>query len=272
MMRVLISNMSASRVNLLQNDYASGLPSPTAFLGLADVIGHALGFDRWSMSVLPVLHQVMPSAGRTRPEFIKKGRKFSATENVEDMHGHVKFSMLLDLPEPRAIDQIRAASRHRFLAGGAIFPDHGSQPITVSELPADGQGFRKCALGRVLVPGLRDDMAGTVSFGDPGSFAKLKSVLMCPSTDENPTPGFRVPVAIGYRLITTPGQNPVPACARDDKTPHVFAEPGVGVAELVSVRNPRLTDLDEPGLSELFWRWSASGDHITAHPVYNPNI
>lgn len=271
MMRVLISNMSASRVNLIQNDYASGLPSPTAFLGLADVILHDLGFERWSARVLPILHEVTASAGRTRPEYAKNGSRFSPEEIPEDIHGHVVFSLALDLPDVRNIEDIQNACEGRRLAGGSIFPARRAKPISVSVMTPDGSGLRKSARGRALVPGLREDMKGAISFGDAGTFKAVKTALTRKASDEDPTPGFRVPVAIGYRLLTRPGANPIPDCARDDETPHVFAEPGVGVAELISVRNPAIRDLDDAAFSQMFWRWHVSPSHITAHPVYNPD-
>lgn len=271
-MRVLISNISASRVNLIQNDYAAGLPSPTAFLGLADCILYDLNFPRWSARVLPILHQVCPSIGRTKPEMEKEGKGFKSVEIVEDFHGHVEFSLVLDLPEIRNIDDIMRKAEGRRLAGGSVFPTRPNLPISVVELAPDGAGLRKCARGRALVPGLREDMKGVVAFGDPGSFAKVKSVLTRRASNEDPAPGFRVPVAIGYRLITQPSETPIPKCARDDVTPHVFAEPGVGVGELVSVRNRAIRDLDEAAFSELFWRWKSSGHHITAHPIYHPEF
>lgn len=58
--------------------------------------------------------------------------------------------------------------------------------------------------------------------------------------------------------------------ARDAVTPHVFAEPGVGVGELISIRNPRLTGLPATDLSDVFWHWSVGIHHITAHPLFNP--
>lgn len=269
-MRILISNMSASRVNLIQNDYAAGLPSPTAFLGLAGVIFNDLGFDRWQARVLPVLHEVSPSLGRTRPEYVKKGRRFAPVETPEDLHGHVVFSLVLDLPEIRNTDDIRVAAEGRRLAGGSIFPACRSKPVSVSVMAPDGAGLRKCPRGRAVIPGLRPDMQGVTAFGEPGSFGKVKACLLKRATDEDPAPGYRVPLAIGYRMITRPGANPIPKNARDDHTPHVFAEPGVGVGELVSVRNPAICDLYEAEFSNLFWRWSAAGNHITAHPSYNP--
>jgi hypothetical protein len=45
----------------------------------------------------------------------------------------------------------------------------------------------------------------------------------------------------------------------------------VGIAELVSVRNKRLTELDTIRLRDLVWRWTAEGDWIVGHPNYHPN-
>lgn len=79
-----------------------------------------------------------------------------------------------------------------------------------------------------------------------------------------------MPVAVGHRLLEDPATAPRRANTRDPRIPHVFVEPAVGVAELISVRNPRLTGLDEPGLRDRLWRWTAEGDWITGHPFHHP--
>lgn len=61
-----IKNMKASRVNLLMNDFAAGLPSPLAFIGLGDAIARRLGLNPWSARTLPILHRVDVSQGRTK--------------------------------------------------------------------------------------------------------------------------------------------------------------------------------------------------------------
>ena len=62
-------NLRASRVNLLMNDFAAGLPSPLSFLGLADALARDLELPPWSARTLPVLHRVEVSKGRTRPRW-----------------------------------------------------------------------------------------------------------------------------------------------------------------------------------------------------------
>src|ERR1700757_2700855 len=96
-MKFLVTDLAASRVNLLMNDYASGLPSPLAFLGLGAAIAPELGAERWSVGVLPVLHEVAVSSGRTKPEMTPASGRFSPIEIVEDMIGTVRFSMVLDV-------------------------------------------------------------------------------------------------------------------------------------------------------------------------------
>ena len=87
----------------------------------------------------------------------------------------------------------------------------------------------------------------------------------------DPGAGWHVPVAVGHRLLEDPATAPKRENTRDPNIPHVFAEPVVGIAEFVSVRNKRLTELDEGGLSDLLWRWTAERDWIVGHPIYHPN-
>jgi hypothetical protein len=220
--------------------------------------------------VMPILSSVTPSSGRTPPEYERKGRSFGAAEIPEDMHGHVTFSLLLDLPGKTTAHDVAAAMSGTRLAGGIIFSNQHGKNFRVREINGDGAGLRYAPRGRALVPGLRPELRHKVCFADPGQVTMIRDLLSVRASEADPTPGFRVPVAIGFRLLTQPGQNPIPEFSRDDHTPHVFAEPGVGVAELISVRNPALTDLDAEDLQNFMWSWSVSGRHLVAHSVYNP--
>lgn len=271
MIRVLLTNMCASRVNLMQNDYAAGLPSPLAFMGLGSSILHDLGFDRWSVRILPVIHDLVVSQGRTKPTPEPQGARLRNVELPEDMHGTVNFSIALDLPEERDISEIENSIVGKRLAGGAIFRSTPVRPIRAIAASADGEGLKKLARGRAMTPMTIAKTA--TSFGEDLSIREVKRLLN-PSRDKEAEKalGYRVPVAIGYRLLTRPGANPIPAMARDAVTPHVFAEPGVGVGELISIRNPRLTMLTASELAAVFWHWSIGTSHITAHPLFNPEI
>lgn len=268
-MRVLLTNMRASRVNLLQNDYAAGLPSPLAFMGLGSSILHDLGFDRWAVRLLPVIHDLVVSQGRTKPAPEPQGTRLRNVELPEDMHGTVDFSLAMDLPEERDLGEIEASVGSKRLAGGAIFRSSPGRPIRAIATSADGAGLKKLARGRALTPMTIAQTA--TSFGEDVTIREVKQLLNPVRDDDaDKALGYRVPAAIGYRLLTRPGANPIPAMARDAVTPHVFAEPGVGVGELISIRNPRLTTLTASELSAVFWHWSVGVSHITAHPLFNP--
>ena len=89
--------------------------------------------------------------------------------------------------------------------------------------------------------------------------------------ERGPGSGWHVPVAVGHRLLEVPEKAPKRANTRDPGYSSRFTEPAVGIAELVSVRNKRLTGLDENGLRALLWRWTAEGVWILGHPTYHPN-
>ncbi|TGN68554.1 hypothetical protein E4L95_00965 [Paracoccus liaowanqingii] len=268
-MRVLLTNMRASRVNLLQNDYAAGLPSPLAFMGLGSAILHDLGFDRWEARVLPVIHDLVVSAGRTKPSPEPAGGRLRNVEIPEDMVGTVDFSLALDLPEDRNLGAVEQSLVGKRLAGGVIFPGLAGRRVEAIAVASDGRGLSRLRRGRAITPLLIAPTA--TSFGEEMTIRAVKKLLH-PQKDESldAPMGYRVPVAIGYRLLTRPGANPIPVMARDAHTPHVFAEPGVGVGELISIRSPRLTGLSSGELSDVFWRWSVGTHHITAHPLFNP--
>ena len=100
-MLFLAKKLKASRVNLLMNDFAAGLPSPLAFLGLGAAIAPALGAPRWSVGVLPILHSVDVFEGRTKAEAApaRKSGVFAPIEIPEDLIGAVSVSLFLDVPE-----------------------------------------------------------------------------------------------------------------------------------------------------------------------------
>lgn len=274
-MRYLFSNLTASRVNLLQNDFAAGMPSPLAFLGLAGNIAGLVGYGHFEARVLPILYSVTPSEGRTRPEYQfqteKSANGFAPVEIPESMRGYVEFGFVLDLPGLVDIALLQKALKKARLSGGTIFAKNGQTQADIRSIPDDGSGLSMSPRGRAVIPGLRADLRHLTCWTEVEEFEKVQDAISQRSTPENPTPGMRVPTAIGYRLLTRPGQNPNPTYVRNADIPHVFAEPGTGVAELVSVRNPTLTGLDEQAFTERLWSWSVSGRHITAHPVYLPS-
>jgi len=261
-MNYLLTGLRASKVNLLQNDYCGGLPAPTAFLGLAAAVAHDLGLSRWDLSALPILHRVDRSNGRLRPAMEVKSDAYVTVELQEDLTGTVSFSMVLSLPEARSEADILAALTGKRLGGGVIFGDvRRMQVIALSDDPKD---LLKAPRGYALLPWYRDGKTEK-SFGDPASLRRVASALW--PDDAKDRKGWRVPVAIGFRLLGSPG--PAPTGARNMTVPHVFAEPGVGVAELVSIRSPRLTDLSAEDYLALFWSWAPTQTHVLVHKSYH---
>lgn len=262
-MHFSIRNLRASRVNLLMNDYAAGLPGPMAFLGLAEAIGRDLGLAPWSTRVLPILHSVQVSDGRTKPEMEPKGGAFTPVEIMEDMVGTVDVSLILDLPGWEDADAVRARILCRRIAGGTI----ANRDVRVETVAKDGTCFRGLARGYAMIRPDEDERR-IISSGDIDRMERIARLLFPDVRDSGR--GWIVPVAIGHRLLEDPERVPKRRNARSAEIPHVFVEPCVGIAELVSIRNPRLTTLDAAGLADRLWRWSAEGQHVLCHPLYQP--
>ena len=260
-------DLRASRVNLLMNDFAAGLPSPLAFLGLSAVIAPNLGAERWSVAVLPVLHEVHASEGRTKPEMVPKTkdgvRKFMPIETAEDMVGSVRISLLLDVPGTANEHDLRELLRGRRIAGGAI----ENETIAVEAVTPDGYAFGKLPRGYAMVP-CAPPRSALVASGDIDDLSRIADELF--PAEREPGRGWLVPVAVGHRLLEDPETATKRTGTRDPDIPHVFTEPAVGIAELVSVRNSRLSGLDGEGLQALLWRWHAESDWIVGHPNYHP--
>lgn len=261
-MKFLVANLTASRVNLLMNDYASGLPSPLAFLGLGAAIAPELGVGRWEIGVLPVLHDVVVSRGRTKPEMAPASGQFSPIEIVEDMTGRVRFSMLLDIRGCSNEIAVQKALTGRRLAGGAF----QEAEIQVEPVASDGAALRRAPRGWAL---LRPDDSGRqiVSRGDVDSLSAVAEILF--PAEREPGSGWLVPVAVGHFLLEDPAAVPQRQGTRNPDLPHVFTEPVLGIGELVSVRNRRLTETSAEAFNDLFWRWHPEGPWILGHRVYH---
>ncbi len=257
-------NLQASRVNLLMNDFAAGLPSPLAFLGLGAAIAPELGAERWAVRVLPILHDVQVSEGRTKPEMAPKDGRFTPIETVEDLIGTVRVSLLLEIPGCSDEHQVSRALIGRRIAGGVIHNDR----IEVERVASDGRALTRLERGFAMI---RPEQAalGHVATGGIEDLAKIASLLY--PAERRPNSGWLVAVAVGHRLLEDPATAPRRANTRDPAIPHVFTEPVVGVAELVSIRNRRMTDLDEDGLADRLWTWTAEGSWITGHSFYHPD-
>ncbi|MGE0290396.1 MAG: type I-F CRISPR-associated protein Csy2 [Bradyrhizobium sp.] len=263
-MLFLAKDLEASRVNLLMNDFAAGLPSPLAFLGLGEAIGRTLGAENWTVAVLPVLHRVDVSEGRTKAEAApsRKSGIFAPIEIAEDLLGLVTVSLLLDIPGVSDDQRVREALVGRRIAGGPIH----NRDISVKRATADDTCFNDISRGYAMLPAKPSHAIATGAISELQAFA----AELYPAENERGT-GWFVPVAVGHRLLEDPASAPRRANTRDPNIPHVFAEPVVGIAELVSVRSRRLKETNEKALPALFWRWKAEGDWVVGHQNYHPN-
>jgi hypothetical protein len=262
-MKFLVDCLTAHRVNLLMNDYACGLPSPLAFLGLGAAIAPEVGAERWSVGVLPVLHAVEVSKGRTKAEMAPRAGVFAPVEIVEDMTGMVRFSLLLDIPNCASERAVADALQGRRLAGG-IFEGE----IRVDTVQSDGRALQRVKRGWAM---LRPDSADLrrISTGDEESLAAIAERLA--PAERVAGAGWLVPLAVGHFLLEDPARVAKRRGVRDPALPHVFTEPVLGIGELVSVRNRRLTEAPPEQFDELFWRWHAQGDWVLGHRAYDPS-
>jgi len=254
-------NLKAYGVNLLMNDYAAGLPSPLSFIGLADVLARELGLTPWSARIIPILHAVHVSKGRKKPEMAPKSGKFAPIEIVEGITGSAEVSLIIDLPGFDDETQLAEALIGKRIAGGLI----ATTNITVRQVTADGSAFSGLRRGYAMVRP-DDHRRQGASRGDLESLQQIASTLYPAEKGEGF--GWIVPASVGYRLIEDPDTVPARRGTRSETIPHVFAEPLVGIAELISVRNTRLRNASEDYLNDLLWGWVPKDDLITGHSAY----
>ena len=147
---------------------------------------------------------------------------------------------MLDVPGCSDEHAVAEALVGRRIAGGPI---HNADIAVERVTPPDGSAFSKMRRGYALTRATRPEAAVIAT----GAIDDLKSLAakLYPAEHE-PGSGWFVPVAVGHRLLEDPEKVPRRANTRDPTIQHVFVEPAVGIAELVSVRNRRLTGLREP--------------------------
>lgn len=196
-MRFVVRNLKASRVNLKMNDYAAGLPSPMAFLGLAESIGRDLGLEPWSARCLPILHAVHVSEGRTKPEMEVRSGVFTPIEIMEDMIGTVDVSLILDLPGCEKADRVTQVIQFKRIAGGTI----SNRDFRIHPVPEDGGCLKGLPRGYALVRPDRNERR-IISSGDVAALERIARILF-PEVRE-PGRGWIVPVAVGHRLLENP--------------------------------------------------------------------
>ena len=78
-----------------------------------------------------------------------------------------------------------------------------------------------------------------------------------------------VPAPCGYRLLEPAVGARPRAASRSDRIGHVFAEGGVGLAELISVRAPSIARAEPAALDKRMWRWSCDDGH--RHLMLSPH-
>lgn len=266
-MMFIAHDIAAARVNLQMNDYSAGLPSPLSFLGLAESLVRDLGLAHWTASVIPILHSVTISDGRTKPEMEHKSGKFKPVETIEDLVGHVRLSLIIDMPGCESATKLSESLLTKRLAGGII----QNEGIRVNAITPDGSFFRGIRRGYALVrPDQQTPEYLQICTGNEDGLSQIAHKIF--PTRREPGSGWYVPIAVGHKLLEDPDLVPKRIRTRCQNTPHVFAEPILGMAEFISVRNSRLSSLNEKELRSLFWQWTMQGDFILGHGNYLLNF
>ena len=260
-----LRDVTADRVNLIMNDFASGLPSPLAFLGLGDAVARDLGVEPWTTRVLPILHSVEEYAGRTRPEFVNKNGKFCPVEAPEDMLGTVQFSVVFDIPGVTNAEAVKDALEHKRLAGG--LPRIREERPDVITGAADNRILARLPRGMAMIP-VRSTEFRRITSGEPCGLEAVADLLY--PEEAVPGRGWFFPAAVGYRLLEDPDVVNSRENTRDETVPHVFAEPVLGIGELMSVRNSALHDLAVNEFDQVMWSWEARGEWVLGHKSYHP--
>lgn len=250
---ILLSDITANRVNAVQNDFVAGCPGPLAFLGFVGAIAKDLGTSPWNFRVMPIFHDVQVSQGRTKPEFRVKSGEYSPDEIAEAITAQVRFSVLIDTGDDRDASTFSEVLAHRRFAGGLAW---GGKAV---ECVDEGRALYRAKRGYAMLP-VPD---APITAGEEGGFSALSAFLF-----ERPH-DFRVGAAsVGYRHIGNTAAPGVRSGVRSPDHPHTFSEPLTGAVRFVSVRSPEMTGLDAEGLIDQMFAWSYDATQACAHPAY----
>lgn len=265
----LISGMFAGNVNVVQNIYCAGIPSPSAFIGIASIINHELGFDRKAAKVLPIFHNISVSRGRTKADMQNDSGRFKNSDMPEDMVANIEFSMLIQTQDEANPNAIKNIVKKLKISGAPIFGD-----IEVKAVNGDGRAFRNSKRGYVLLPFFDEENKCISSFGEKSSLEKVCKQLSTLKITEGENKSYKkyakgniVPVAIGYKLIRS-FKLTNKKYYRDKEKEHFFGEPGVGIAEFVSVRNSHIMTLTEEELDYFMFKHTNDEEKVVIHETY----
>lgn len=250
---ILLSDITANRVNVVQNDFVAGCPGPLTFLGFVGAIAKDMGVSPWAFRVMPILHDVQVSAGRTKPEFRVKSGDYAPDEITEAITAQVRFSVLIDTGDDRDESGFAPLLNNRKFGGGLAW---GGKAIDCVD---EGRALYRAKRGYAMVPATE----APVTAGEEGGFSDLAAFLYERSHS------FRVaPASVGYRHIGKIAAPGVRAGVRSPDYPHTFSEPLTSAVQFVSVRNPEMTGLGSEDLISRMFTWSYDAAHACAHPAY----
>ncbi len=260
-MRYVFGPFAASNVNLNGNSLCAGQVSPSAVLGFVGALLRRLGHPTWNFAVLPVFHSVSLSEGRLRPAPKVAGGVQKSDDLAESLIGEVVCSLIIEtehLLDDRKVGQVLPKLK---FAGGTIRTlDQSPLHDKFSRLVGDtlGDAEPRIRRGYAMVPPTDREEAKVVSFGEIESLRKVDLFLR---TKRGVGGGYFIPVPAGYRLLENAKSATPRSGSRDPETPHVFSSPAVGIAEVVSVRSPRIDTASYDDLSRFMWRWSCDDIH-----------
>lgn len=249
----VLKNMHFDKVNLFSNDFVAGMVSPHAFLGLAGAIRVKLSrAGAYSVSVLPIIHNISTNAGQTIAPAIADGSTYKIEEIAQDFTGSIDMSLIVDLEGASCnTDDIEQFIRCGRFAGGHL----NEGPLTegsfeVARLKDWSQvDFQDIRPGHVFTP-----EAGPVSRGYRTGMVRVIEAMhsWIEAAREHGSNETVTTIAAGF--FRTNRSSPALAQARGGQKPHNFVESVTGLAKYIPSRSQSVTGLG-PDLKDLAWRW-----------------
>ena len=254
---LLLPRLRVQNANAIAGPLSYGFPSPTAFLGFADIIERRVAdaaFD--GCGIICHSHEQQVVDGGYEKQFTSQRHPYTSgwkskfvdkqSANLQEARMHFEVSLLLEMREELheddaedMIDEIETLIPKLRIAGGLILPQVPRPEIY--NPPLSSKEMAK--LKRRLMPGFslvdRSDVLEEHRNGQPAidallDLCRLNSYFDGEKWAYRTTPGWFVPTVVGYSALSELYEPGTVKATRDETVPFRFCEALYGLGQWVS--------------------------------------
>ncbi len=280
---IFMKEMVLHNVNTEANQFVIGVPGITSFTGFGHLIERKL---KEACSILPsiegvgiIVHEMVTCEARMKSPGVVQGmnpKRVLAPGIIDETKGEMRASLVLRLfidendsaalfnqDVLAALLSIKQDLLGSSIAGGSVLDFSDVSYYEANDEPALWTSIAQCAPG-FFVKDRSDLLAPSDDYPDDDLLDRLMHALVVVETEDDDEIAYRrhqsgwiIPIATGYQGIESPQ-------VRDNvhqDALHVYAEPMIGLGEMISSKSLALSD--DPKLEE--------NDVLWVHRTQNEN-